>query len=183
MMRLTTSRVFCRFAGGSANTLGVREIPTDGFCISTFLVITDSANPKSVLMGKVDPNGPWDHLGAMFPDLVQAASKGWMLPSSHMLLFESPDQSARRVLTEQLGAEGLQLSEPKIFSEVYNQKGRENHWDLQFVFQGRLAPDRLPETRGVWKELRFLNTDTVSKGEIVRLNGDILGRLGLNIHE
>jgi hypothetical protein len=182
-MRLTTSRVFCRFARGSENTLGVREIPTDGFCISTFLVISDSTNPKSVLMGKIDSSGPWDHLGAMFPELVQAASKGWMLPSSHLLLFESPDESARRVLTEQLGADDLQLSEPKVFSEVYNQKGRENHWDLQFVFQGRLASDRLPETKGIWKELRFLNVDTISKGEIVRLNGDILGRLGLNIHE
>src|ERR1700722_1277823 len=150
MIGLTTSRVFCRFARGSENTLGLREVPTDGFCISTFLVIADPTSPKSVLMGKIDPSGPWDHLGAMFPELIQVASKGWMLPSSHLIALESPDGSARRILREQLGAENLQLSEPKIFSEVYNQRGREDHWDLQLVFQGKLDPDAHPETRGVW---------------------------------
>jgi ADP-ribose pyrophosphatase YjhB (NUDIX family) len=183
MIRLTTSRVFCRFARGSENTLGLREIPSDGFCISTFLVIADSTNPKSVLMGKIDPSGPWDHLGAMFPELVQAASKGWMLPSSHLIALESPDDSARRILREQLGAENLQLSEPKIFSEVYNQRGRENHWDLQLVFQGKLDPDAHLETAGIWKELRFLDIETISRGEIARLNGDILAHLGLRTRD
>jgi hypothetical protein len=179
-MGLTTSRVFCRFARGSDNTLGLKEIPSDGFCISTFLVIADPENPKSVLMGKIDPSGPWDHLGAMFPDLVQAASKGWMLPSSHLISFESPDDSARRILREQLGADDLELSEPRIFSEVYNQKGRENHWDLQLVFQGKLEPDAHLNTAGIWKELRFLDVDTISGREIARSNGDILARLDLH---
>jgi ADP-ribose pyrophosphatase YjhB (NUDIX family) len=179
-MGLTTSRVFCRFARGSDNTLGLKEIPSDGFCISTFLVIADPENPKSVLMGKIDPSGPWDHLGAMFPDLVQAASKGWMLPSSHLIPFESPDDSARRILREQLGADDLELSEPRIFSEVYNQKGRENHWDLQLVFQGKLEPDAHLNTAGIWKELRFLDVDTISGGEIARSNGDILAHLDLH---
>lgn len=175
---MTTSRVFCRFARGGENTLGVKEIPADGFCISAFLVISDPTNAKSVLLGKVDPSGPWDHVGAMFPELAQAASKGWMLPSSHILLFESPDDAARRILTEQVGAEGLQLSEPKIFSEVYNQKGRENHWDLQLIYQGTLSPDNLPKTTGLWKELRFVDVDALSRDELVRSNGDILGRIG-----
>lgn len=180
---MATSRVFCRFARGSENTLGVRDVPVDGFCISTFLVISTPANPESVLMGKIDPSGPWDHLGAMFPELVLVASKGWILPSSHLLLFESPDASAKRILTEQVGAEDVRLSQPKVFSEVYNQKGRENHWDIQFVYQGKLAPDSLADMGGVWKELRFLDVSTLSRAELARSNGDILVRVGLNPRE
>jgi hypothetical protein len=178
---LATTRTFCRFAKGDGNTLGVREIPNDGFCISAFLVISDSKNPRSVLLGKVDPAGPWDHLGAMFPDLVNTASKGWMLPSSHIILFESPHDASRRILSEQLGLQNLELAEPKIFSDVYDQKGRKNHWDLQMVYRGTAASDIALKREGVWTELKFVNLDSITTNDLVRTNGDILANVGLHV--
>src|SRR3989442_4075768 len=52
---------------------------------------------KRVLMGHMNPKAPWDHIGALDPSRVEAHSRGWMLPSSHLIFLESPDEAARRI--------------------------------------------------------------------------------------
>src|SRR2546426_302449 len=129
-MAMATERRFSRFAT-SDRSLQTREIPEGGICLSAFLVISQTGHPERVLMGHLNPNGPWDHIGALDAERAEMNSKGWMLPSSHLMLGESPQGAAERILKEQLGLPSQALTGPHVFSEVY---GAKNHWDLEFVF-------------------------------------------------
>jgi hypothetical protein len=111
---LATDRRFCRFNAGRSISTGliaegpvvISEIPAGGFCLSSFLVITEqepqAVSSSKVLMGHLDPNAPWDHIGALDKSRVEVHSKGWMLPSSHLIFGESPQTSATRIASEQL---------------------------------------------------------------------------------
>src|SRR5206468_4725043 len=67
----------------------------------------------------------WDHIGALDPSRVEAHSHGWMLPSSHLIFRESPDDAARRIAREQLELPDLALTGPTVVSEVYTPKRSE----------------------------------------------------------
>src|SRR5256886_9466843 len=88
-MAMATERKFSRFAT-SDRSLQTREIPEGGICLSAFLVISQTGHPERVLMGHLNPNGPWDHIEALDAERAEMNSKGWMLPSSHLMLGESP---------------------------------------------------------------------------------------------
>jgi ADP-ribose pyrophosphatase YjhB (NUDIX family) len=200
---MTTERKFCRFNRSLSFSSGdpdlaqvsTREIPESGMCLSSFLVISekesDEANTKKkVLMGKLNPDAPWDHLGALDKKRAERNSRGWMLPSCHLMLFESPREAAIRIAREQLGLSSLELGDPIVVSEVYPSTlfpELKNHWDLEFIFKAVLSSKEIPtETmKQVWKEIRFLDTSTLSSmkknNEIARSHEDILASAGLNI--
>ena len=148
------------------------EIPEGGVCLSTFVVISRPGDPKSVLMGRINKRAPWDHIGALDPSRVERHSKGWMLPSSHLIFGESPQDAAVRILKEQLGLEDQRFEGPQVFSEV---SGPLNHWDLEFVFLGERndAPNHQ-----AWDELRFVDLTKIRKEEIARSHEDILAHIG-----
>lgn len=132
-------------------------------------------------MGRLNPKAPWDHLGALDPARAEANSKGWMLPSSHLIFGESPKDAARRVLLEQLGIEGLDLDGPKVVSEAYPSiRGPHlgDHWDIEFIFRGRVSGDALPRT-DAWVELGFVDLTRLKKADIVRFHEDIVESAGL----
>src|SRR5437879_12828169 len=117
---MTTDRRFCRFnKSASTAAFSVTEIPQDGLCLSAFLIVTEAGRPTNVLMGHMNREAPWDHIGALDPKRVEEHSRGWMLPSSHLIFQESPDDAARRIAREQLEWPDLSLSEPKVMSEAY----------------------------------------------------------------
>lgn len=95
-----------------------------------------------------------------------------MLPSSHLLLYESSHEAADRILREQLrlGWNDLRDVEKFVFSEVY---GRTKHWDTEFVFRagvkGRLVP-RNP----AWTELEFLDVARLTPNDFARSHYDII---------
>src|SRR5437867_9814632 len=120
---MATERKFTRFAPVD-RPMTTREIPEGGFCLSTFLVIGRTGRPSQVLMGHLNPSGPWDHIGALDQERAEVNSKGWMLPSSHLMVGESPVAAAERILKEQLGLPMLALNGPHVFSEVYGAKNR-----------------------------------------------------------
>jgi len=105
---MATERKFSRF-NPVARAMTTHEIPESGFCLSAFLVIGESGHPENILMGHLDPAAPWDHVGALDPERAEANSKGWMLPSSHLMIGESPQAAAERILKEQLGLPALPL--------------------------------------------------------------------------
>jgi ADP-ribose pyrophosphatase YjhB (NUDIX family) len=150
----------------------VKEIPQGGFCISAFLIISQSGHPGRVLMGRINKKAAWDHLGALDPGRVERHSKGLMLPSSALILGESPQDAAQRILKEQLGIGDQRLEGPHVFSEVY---GPENHWDLQFLFLGdrNVAP-----AHPAWDELRYVDTSITKSNEMARGHQDILAHVG-----
>ncbi len=150
----------------------MNTLPEGGFCISAFLIISEPDDPRQVLMGRVKKMAPWDHLGALDPERVEKHSKGWMLPSSALIIGESPRQAAERILQEQLGLSGQQLDEPLAFSEVY---GPLNHWDLDFLFMGQ---SRNAPSHEAWSELRFVDLTKTQKEDVARGHEDILAHVG-----
>ncbi len=134
-------------------------------------------------MGHLNPDAPWDHLGALDESRVRIFKEGWMLPSSHLILRESPQDAVARIETEQLGLHGLELADPIVASEVYTPKrfpDRADHWDIEFIFKGTLGINEIPNHKA-WNELRFIDPEETPKTEIARSHEDILERAGLKL--
>src|ERR1700686_395592 len=74
--RMTTNRHFARFNAGKStvsgkpdtSTLTAREVPEGGMCLSAFVVLTRADGPKQVLLGHLNPEAMWDHIGALDPE-------------------------------------------------------------------------------------------------------------------
>jgi ADP-ribose pyrophosphatase YjhB (NUDIX family) len=188
---LITNRRFCRFNKGQStatgemdkSTLTTREVPDGGLCLSSFLLIRESTNPNTVLMGHLNPQAPWDHIGALDESRIQIHRKGWMLPSSHLMIHESPQEAASRIAREQLCLEDLRFSEPKVVSEVYSPKRFHNlpdHWDIEFVFSASLDKSRLGNP-DAWVDLQFVNPSTIKRSSIARSHEDILESAGFKV--
>ena len=167
---MTTSRQFAHFRR-DAPPPRVSEIPEGGLCISTFVILSKRGSPDLVLMGHINKKARWDHIGALDPERIERHSKGWMLPSSALILGESPQQAAERILKEQLGLTDQPLEGPRIFSEVY---GPMNHWDLEFLYLGQRSDAPLNEA---WSELRFVDLTKTRKEDIARKQADILAHV------
>ena len=127
---MTTSRKFAGFAksamsgSGEIPSFRMKEIPDGGMCLSSFLVISEESDSRVVLMGHLNPKAPWDHIGALDESRIQAHSKGWMLPSSHLIVHESPQEAATRILKEQLGIDDRWSHSriPKLFLKFLRPK-------------------------------------------------------------
>ncbi len=171
-----------RFAAFSRNAVPPRmnEVPEAGLCISAFIILNKIASPDEVVMGHLNPEADWNHIGALDHERAERHSKGWMLPSSHLLLEESPDDAARRILREQLGVEDQKLTRPEVFSEAYSsgkvwETAPLNHWDLQFIFQGETSS---LSQHPAWRDLGFVDLRTIKKKDMARFHEDILAHVG-----
>lgn len=156
------------------------QVPSEGMCLSTFLVLRPRGHRDQALLGHIDPGAPWGHIGAADAKRVVAWSRGWMLPSSQLLLFESPEDSARRIAREQLGIELGKLPAPVLMSDAYEREAgpQELHWDLGFVYvlDGRPAD---PPRSLVWKDLRYETVSRIPRADFVRFQDDVLRLVGL----
>ena len=183
---MTTNRTFCRFSKSPATApFSLTEIPPGGMCLSSFVILTEAGRPNRVLMGHMNPEAPWDHLGALDSARVETHSRGWMLPSSHLIFHEDPDEAARRILQEQLEVGELALDGPRVFSEVYGSPRRPEgpaHWDLEFLYRGTWPAGRAPAAKA-WRKLSFVDTATVRKADMARSHEDILAHIGYAIPE
>lgn len=179
---MADARRFTRLRTGvTAPAPGLYVVPDDGMCLSTFLVVRPPGRDREVLLGRVDPDAPWFDLAALEPDRVKRIGSRWMLPSSQLLFFESPDESAARIAREQLGA-GLPPREGfSVHSEAYRRpegSARDPHWDLHFVYRVRW-PDDGPPRAAPWSELAFVDLDSIAPGDIARGQADVLALVGL----
>jgi hypothetical protein len=162
--------------------MSLKEIPLGGLCLSSFLVVRDISS--NVLMGRIDPDAPWDHVGALDPFRIRIHSKGWMLPSSHLIVHESPQDAARRIAAEQLEVTDLVISEPKVVSEVYPPKlfpDLNEHWDLEFISFASSDASGIPSRSRAFRELRFLDPGSLKRSEIARSHEDILSSSGITL--
>lgn len=184
MTGMSTDRRFCRFSkSADTRAFGMPEVPENGLCLSAFVILNPPDDERSVLMGHMNPAAPWDHLGALDQGRVEAHRQGWMLPSSHLIVRESPEEAARRVLAEQLGLPPVALDGPQVVSEVYTPRRfpkAGNHWDLEFLFRGRLPSRNLPASEA-WNELRFVDLRRTRRADISRSHEDVLASAGLSV--
>jgi len=168
---MTTER---RFAGFNKNAPSPRmsALPEGGMCISAFVVIWKKGAPGNVLMGKMNKSADWDHIGGVPLKSLEGFASGWMLPSSHFILYETPEGAARRILREQLGLRNQALAGPLAFSDT---SGTANHWDIGFIFTGERETAPSSPT---WDELRFVEVAKLKRDEIVRSQRDVLAYAG-----
>lgn len=180
---MTTERRFCRFARAKpeyeGNPVYTTDIPQGGMCLSSFLVITEGDSER-VLMGRLNPRAAWDQIGALDAERAEAHSRGWMLPSSHLMLYESPQDAARRILREQLGMEGLGLAGPAVVAEAGTPRrfpDLPEHWDFEFIFRGRAAEGAAPKNEA-WSELGFIDLHRTGRAGIARSHDEVLENAG-----
>ncbi|MGI0072169.1 MAG: hypothetical protein ACRECT_08930 [Thermoplasmata archaeon] len=175
-------RRFCRFGPSPSPGEGRWGVPEDGLCLSSFLVLSPSDRPEQVLVGRINPSAPWNEVGALDPERVQRNAAGWMLPSCHLLYFESPDGAARRVLAEQLGLSGVELDAPAIVSETYpsTRVAERQHWDLEFLYRGQLAPGAPPQ-HSAWSRLELVDPARTPRREFARRHDEVLENAGFKI--
>ena len=176
-------RRFARLAHDADVAHGTYPLPEDGLCLSAFLLLSPPGDPTRILAGRLDPRAPWDVIGALDPRRIQLNSEGWMLPSCHLMYFESPGDAAHRILKEQLGLESLPLGGLQVFSEAYPPRrhpGRELHWDLGFLYRGEVTPNWKP-AHPAWTELRFVDPSTTRRNEFTRSHEEVLELAGFRI--
>ena len=68
-----------------------------------------------------------------------------------------------------------------MVSEVYTPRwfpGVTNHWDLEFLFFGKLPAAKLPHPTA-WKDMSFVDVRTTSRSEIARAHEDVIESAGL----
>lgn len=159
--------------------MAYERLPGDGLCLNAFLIVRQRGHPDRALLGRIDPAAPWDRLGALETARRAQIGERWMLPCSQLLLFEAPQEAARRLVREQLELEELPLRGPKVFSEAYDRPpaaAADPHWDLHFLFRGEL--DR-PPVASPWKELAFVEVAATPRDAFARAHGDVLALAGL----
>jgi ADP-ribose pyrophosphatase YjhB (NUDIX family) len=161
------------------------SVPEGGVCLSAFVVLRSMRTPTSVLLGRPDPQAPWEQMATLEEAHLRSIGNRWILPASHLREFEAPADSADRILREQLEITDLPLRGPDVFSESYPsaidpESGM--HWDLHFVFRGDW-PSEEPPRSGAWRELAFIDPRTVTRSDIARGHADILTLAGFPVRE
>jgi 8-oxo-dGTP pyrophosphatase MutT (NUDIX family) len=178
---MTESRQFARFRRQALADRMVYVVPKDGLCLSTFLLLRPRGDTGRVLVGHLNPDAAWDHIGAVDARRAQLWSKGWMLPSSQLVYYESPEDSARRIAQEQLGLTLRSLPSPLLMSDSEQRPDAapgDLHWDMGFVYvlDGFSEP---PPRHPAWRELRFLEVAKTPRAEFVRSQADVLQLAGM----
>jgi ADP-ribose pyrophosphatase YjhB (NUDIX family) len=168
---MPTDRRFAAFSKSAAPPR-MRKMPEGGMCISAFLIVSKRNEPDNILMGKINEDANWDHIGALDAKRVQRHRGGWMLPSSHLMLFETPEGAARRILREQLHVRDMKITGPLTFVDT---SGNENHWDIGFIFLAE--GDNVPKS-DAWRELRFVKTKELDRDDVVRSQVEVLDYAG-----
>jgi ADP-ribose pyrophosphatase YjhB (NUDIX family) len=149
-----------------------KPITPGGLCLSVFVVLSKDRE-SNVLMGKMNTEYPkWRHIGGLERDRLQRYSAGWVLPSRVLIQLESPQDAARTVLKEQVGLDRVELTGPKMITEVWDTPDNKNHWDFEFIFTGKITGEVQPHP--AWKELRFIDVSSLPDSEFARYHNDIL---------
>jgi ADP-ribose pyrophosphatase YjhB (NUDIX family) len=155
------------------------NVPKGGTCLSSFLVL--KSNGK-ILVGKMAKPEIWIEkflVGEMFADRYVKSGK-WVLPASHLLYGEHPEDAARRVLRDQLAVKDeFELSLTQVQSHLSQDSKDPDvaHWDVCFVYAGEIHQAL---TRPAWYgSLEFVDPLSISKDDFTRGHGDVLEQLGL----
>jgi hypothetical protein len=153
---------------------GYTQIPADGACLSAFLIVREASNSPRVLLGTPHPSADWNRIGALEPARLSRLSGHLMLPSSHLIEYESPQEAAARIAGEQLGLVDLPLAGPEVVSDAYGRPDApDRHWDLDFLFRANWPAARTPSSPN-WSHLEFADPTKLRRERFARAHDDIL---------
>lgn len=157
------------------------HVPKGGFCVSAFLIVRNRRG--DVLLGRPKEHLDWPEKGCLPMWRVRDVLKenSWILPASHFLMDESPDDAAVRIMRAWAG---ISQGTPRLLgveSEVMPTQAwvgsgkvrrRVNHWAMCFVYE--LRTNRLPKPPRAWAELKFVPVRELKATRIGRNHGDLL---------
>ena len=149
------------------------NVPKGGTCLSSFLVLKGSGG---ILLGKMAKPEIWVEkffVGEQFAPKYAASNK-WLLPASHLMFGERPEDAAKRVLNEQLGLKPTKLKLREVQSHLAQDTNDPEgaHWDICFVYEGTLKGKAHPQE---WfSELKFVKPKGITSEDFTRGHGDVL---------
>ena len=137
---------------------------------------------SKILMGKVRGTQDWPERGG-YPRLaaIELEREGaWLLPATHLMMEEHPDDAAKRITHKWVGLRGVPkfvMVQSHIRPATLERKAAKgNHWDLCFVYELKVLGT--PRTRAWWSEFRFVSSPELHKLKIGRGHLDILKEAG-----
>jgi ADP-ribose pyrophosphatase YjhB (NUDIX family) len=153
------------------------NIPIGGVCLSTFIV---ASRDGSILLGLPKAGPEWPENGG--ERLSGAAelerSNTWILPATHLLIGESPNDASKRIAKEFTGLRGnpkfaMIQSHTRPAKIWWKHVDDAIHWDLCFVYD--LKIDGVPKKlKPWWKEMKLFGQKEIRGLKIGRGHRDIL---------
>ncbi len=152
-------------------------MPEAGFCASSFVLVRNGGG--KVLAGIAEDHRKWrqqwqPNINAYRLQDQEAEFRSWRLPAAYLFEGEHPDDTARRVMRDQLRIPVRKLDRPAIYafydpSSWYT--GR-RHYDLCFVYDIHgAAPQEVPEW---WQRLEFVTPRFLRGQELGSAMSDLL---------
>lgn len=156
-------------------------LPEAGFCASSFVLVH---NGSRILAGIPRDHRKWrkewqPNINVYRPQDQEAEFHSWRLPAAFMLEGEHPDDTARRVLRDQLMVAVKRLDRPAIhsFYDPSTWYPGHRHYDLCFVYEIRgSAPRKVPPW---WQRLEFVEPKFLKKEELGSAMSDLVKVLKL----
>ena len=146
-------------------------MPEAGFCASSFVLVR---NGTQVLAGVPREHRKWraewqPNLSVYRKEDQEAEFQAWRLPASYLYEGEHPEETARRVMRDQLGIVARRLGDPAIYSfyDPSRWYPGHRHYDLCFVYEvQRSGAPRKPVwwQRLEFVDMRFLRKETLGSG-------------------
>lgn len=156
-------------------------LPDAGFCASSFVIIRQGAK---VLAGIPKNQRKWREEWApnwlvYTKESLENEYRSWRLPASYLYEGESPDDTARRVLRDQLRMRAAKLGPAAnyAFHDPSSWYPGRKHYDLCFVYEVRGTPPKtIPSW---WQRLEFVDVRTLRKVEMGSAMSDLMKVLKL----
>ncbi|MBI4257372.1 MAG: NUDIX hydrolase [Thaumarchaeota archaeon] len=151
------------------------EIAKGGTCLSSFVIIKKN---NEVLLGKITQPETWAERWCLTLDHPERWKDKWQIPCSYLKFGEHPDQTAKRIIEEQLQITKYNLNRimVKSFSGESSIYKGEVHWDICFIYESLVHEEIKPQP---WfSELKFIPMSQAQNLEFGRSHGEILAALG-----
>jgi len=164
---------------GPDNPRRLVHAPEAGVCLSAFLV---ARRGNSILIGRPHAHNAWPEKGG-YPkwQASELERQGvWLLPATHLLIGESPDQAAKRIAREWAGLKGatrfVMVQSHLRPIRLWNPRLKGNHWDICFVYE--LRPRGPIHFGPWWSEMRFTPISAIRNIRFGRGHRDVLKEAG-----
>ncbi len=164
---------------GRDNPSTMFHTPENGVCLSTFIV---ARRGNSALVGRPKDHRAWPEKGGLPQGRAADLDKqgAWLLPATHLLMDESPDHAARRIVREWTGLQGtprfVEVQSHVRPGRLLRAGAKGNHWDFCFVYE--LRARALPRLRPWWSEMKFVPFSEIPDMNLGRGHADILEEAG-----
>jgi ADP-ribose pyrophosphatase YjhB (NUDIX family) len=176
VMTLPTRKRWARLGPNTPSWL--IHVPESGVCLSAFVICR---RDESILLARPHAHEAWPTKGG-FPKrhAAELEREGtWILPATHLKMWESPNRGAVRIAREWAGLKGtphfLMVQSHLRPSRVKKGSG-EKHWDICFVYE--MKTKELPRLKPWWAEMRFVKLKEIRQMDLGRGHKDILREAG-----